>query len=75
MAATKKVKKPTLKDRLTNPAYLAAVSGFTYNAYQVAAKKNGLPEVDLGTFQLAVDLLSYLLIGVGIHSTFTSKTE
>lgn len=62
--------KPTLKDRLTNPAYLAAVSGFVYNAYQVVARKNGLPEVDLGTFQLAVDLISYAAIGVGIHSTF-----
>ncbi|MED3571977.1 hypothetical protein [Cytobacillus praedii] len=68
-----KKKKPTLKDRLTNPAYLAAVSGFAYNAYQVVAKKNGLPEVDLGSWQVAVDLISFGAIGVGIHATFTKE--
>lgn len=64
-------KKPTALERIKNPAYIAAASGFIYTAYQYVAKQNGLPELDLGTWQLFVDLVAYALIGVGIHSTFT----
>ncbi|MGP0579210.1 hypothetical protein ACTP13_19685 [Paenibacillus peoriae] len=57
-----------MKQRLTNPLFIAAVVGL---AYQVLEKHGVAP--DFGTWQIGVDIVSYALIGTGVYSTF--KTE
>lgn len=54
-----------MKKRLLNPLFIAAVASF---AYQLLAKYGAAPEA--GTYQMAVDIVSYALIGVGIYKTF-----
>lgn len=54
-----------MKKRLTNPAFILAVASL---AYQVLAKYGVAP--DAGTYQAAVDILSYVVIGAGIYKTF-----
>lgn len=60
----------TLKDRFTNRLYLTAVSAFAFKVYNGLALKYGWPAVNVGDWNLAVDLIAYALIGAGIHSTF-----
>jgi hypothetical protein len=57
-----------LKKRLSNPIFLAALAAAGYNAL----KKAGV-EIDLGTYQLYVDLISYAAMGAGIYSSFETK--
>ncbi|WP_404303596.1 hypothetical protein [Paenibacillus sp. DP01] len=61
-----------MKQRLTNPLFIAAVVGL---AYQVLEKYGVAP--DFGTWQIGVDIVSYALIGTGVYSTFKAeqKTE
>lgn len=69
----KKVKKPTVQDRIKNPVYLVAASAFLYQLYTFLAKKYGWALITETDWRVALDLLAYTLIGVGIHSTFTEK--
>ncbi|WP_068500626.1 hypothetical protein [Paenibacillus kribbensis] len=58
-----------MKNRLTNPLFIAAVVGL---AYQILEKYIVAP--DFGMWQIGVDTVSYALIGTGVYSTF-KKTE
>jgi hypothetical protein len=62
--------KEGFKDRVTNPKFLLAVAGFVYMGINFFAKQQGFKPVDLGTFQLVVDLVAYALTGAGIYSVF-----
>ena len=57
--------KKQIKKRLENKLFLLAVAGLLYQALQ----KAGI-NIDLGTFQLAVDVISYAAIGVGVYASF-----
>jgi hypothetical protein len=72
MVQVVKKKKPaeTFKDRIKNPKFLVAVAGFVYVGINFFAKRYGFKPVDLGTFQLVVDLAAYALTGAGIYSVF-----
>ncbi|KJD45509.1 hypothetical protein [Paenibacillus terrae] len=59
-----------MKQRLTNPLFIAAVVGL---AYQVLGKYGVAP--DFGTWQIGVDIVSYALIGTGVYSTFKKAEE
>lgn len=67
------VKKPTAKERLTNPLFLLALSGFLYKTYTTVAEANGLPMIEEESWKVLVDLIAYGFIGAGIYSTFTKK--
>lgn len=68
-------KKITFKDRIKNPAFIAAAAGFAYTIYNKVAAANGLPAIPAGDFQLAVDLIAYAMIGTGVYASFTPKTK
>jgi hypothetical protein len=57
-----------VKKRIKNPLFLLAVAGLVYQ---------GLPHIgvnlELGTFQTIVDVITYAAIGTGIYSTFNHK--
>jgi soluble cytochrome b562 len=58
-------KKASLVERLKNPIFVLAAASFTYkvlDVYHVA------PELTL--YQSGVDLLTWVLIGTGVYSTF-----
>lgn len=55
-------------ERMKNPLFIAAAASLVY---QVLEKYGYAPTFD--DYQMAVDLVSYLLIGVGVYSQFTPK--
>lgn len=59
-----------MKKRLLNPVFIAALAGL---AYQLLVKYGVAPEV--GTYQAAVDIVTYALIGVGIYKTFPVEAD
>jgi hypothetical protein len=59
-----------MKQRLTNPLFIAAVVGL---AYQILEKYRVAP--DFGTWQIGVDIVSYALIGTGVYSTFKAEQK
>jgi len=61
------MQKPTLKDRITDPLFLLGAAGFAYQGINYGLQKYGLPGIDLGTWQLAVDLVAWAVIGTGIY--------
>ena len=69
----KVVKKPTFKDRIKNPIFIAAAAGLVYKLYTWLAAKYGLPAINSDDWRQGVDLLAYVLIGAGISSSFTEK--
>lgn len=77
MAEQKQVetKKEGFVERAKNPLFLAAGLSFIYTAYTKLAAQYGLPQIELGDFQLAVDLLAYVILGTGIYSTFNLSKQ
>lgn len=67
------VKKPTYKDRIKSPAFLLAASALLYKLYTWLAANYGFPVIGAEDWRMTVDLIAYLLIGVGINSSFTEK--
>lgn len=59
-----------LKKRFTNVIFVAALSGFAYQILQ-----NLGVTIDQGLWKQGVDLLSFVLIGTGIYSSFEEKGE
>jgi len=57
-------------DRLKHPLFIAAIAGFTYQIL-----KHFNVEIDQEMFKLGADLISYMLIGSGIYSTFPRKEK
>ncbi|MGE5328242.1 MAG: hypothetical protein ACM3KR_01885 [Deltaproteobacteria bacterium] len=54
-----------MKKKLTNPLFLIALFGFIYQVLQYFGIK--IPDADFKTF---VDLISYIVIGTGVYSTY-----
>lgn len=54
-----------IKKRFKNKLFLAAAAALLFQVLE----KNGLAP-DVGTFQLAVDVGTYLLIGAGVYTNF-----
>lgn len=73
LEATVKIKKPPFKDRVKNPVFIVAASALLYKLYTWLAANYGLPVIESADWRMGADLLAYLLIGVGINSTFTEK--
>lgn len=67
------VKKPTFVDRIKSPIFLLAASALLYKLYTWLAANYGFPVINSDDWRMGVDLIAYLLIGVGINSTFTEK--
>lgn len=59
-----------MKQRLTNPLFIAAAVGLTY---QILEKYGVAP--DFGMWQVGVDIVSYALIGTGVYSTFKAEQK
>lgn len=59
-----------MKKRLLNPVFIAALAGL---AYQLLVKYGVAP--DAGTYQAAVDIVTYAVIGVGIYKTFPADSN
>lgn len=57
-----------MNKRFKNPIFLIAVSGLVYQALQQSNIN-----IELGTYQQLVDVISYAAIGTGIYSTFDKK--
>lgn len=66
-------KQPTAKDRMKNPLFIAAAASFVYTAYSKLGLMYGWAVLDLGTFQLFVDLVAYVILGTGVYSVFGAK--
>ena len=66
MSSFLKSLKPTAKflERVKNPIFLFAFFAFVYQALN----HYGV-QVDLGTYQQAVDILTYVVLGFGVYST------
>jgi hypothetical protein len=64
--------KPTAKflERVKNPIFLFAFFAFVYQALN----HYGV-QVELGTYQQAVDILTYVVLGFGVYSTGKSFKE
>ncbi|WP_433958530.1 hypothetical protein [Cytobacillus horneckiae] len=61
-------KKENFIDRIKNPIFILAATSF---AYKVLEMYGVAPE--LGLYQNAVDLVTWVLIGTGVYSTFGKK--
>ncbi|MHB1167027.1 MAG: hypothetical protein ACYC0N_00620 [Carboxydocellales bacterium] len=62
--------KQELLKRIKNPIFLGAAASFVYTVL----KANGIT-LDVGTYQMGVDVVAFLVIGVGIYSTFGGSQE
>lgn len=71
--AVEEVKQPTVKDRVTNPLFIAAAASFAYTTYTKLALLYGWATLDEGTFQVFVDLVAYVILGTGVYSVFGAK--
>lgn len=64
-----------LKLRLKNPKFKFAAAALIYQALHYILKKYYNIELELGKFQMVVDMLSFGLLGVGIYTTFDTPSE
>lgn len=55
-----------MKQRLQNPFFLLAITGLIYQGLEQAGIK-----LEETTFKAIVDVISYVVIGTGVYSTFT----
>ena len=61
--------KEKLVTRLRNPAFLLALAGLIYQILE----SFGI-QIPKETYREAVDVISYVFIGVGVYSSFDSTT-
>lgn len=57
-----------MKQRAKNPLFILALASVVYQLL----KGFGV-EIEQGVFQQCVDIISFLLIGVGVYGTLSSK--
>ena len=58
----------SLKKRFKNPIFRLALASFVYQIFT----KLGI-QIDAETFRLCVDILSYILIGAGVYTSFSDE--
>jgi hypothetical protein len=58
-----------MKKRLANKVFIGAAAAFIY---QVLQKYGVAPEA--GLYQTGIDIISYILIGAGVYSSFNEKS-
>lgn len=59
-----------MKKRIKNKLFLLALTGFIYQVLRLAGV-----EIQHDLFQTFCDLISYILIGTGIYSSFEDKGD